>query len=82
MGVPGLALMLMASTVTPRPPAEALPDRALLEFLAEFEAADPEDEAELDPLWLATPDAAAELDSPPRATRETEPDAQKDGEGR
>lgn len=82
MGVPWLALWLMASPVTPKPPAEAPPDRALLEFLAEFEVDDPEGDADFDPLWLATPDAAAELDPPARATPETDPDAENDGEER
>jgi hypothetical protein len=54
------ALLLFAATAA-TPPAEAAPDRELLEFLAEF-ALPGEDEA-IDPLWLATPDAARELDA-------------------
>lgn len=75
MWAPWLALVLMEATAPPSP-AE-VPDRALLEFLAEFEA-DPESEADLDPLWLATPDAAAQLDQTSRETREPETDAEKD----
>jgi hypothetical protein len=76
MWAPWLALMLLESTASP-PPVEP-PDRALLEFLAEFEATDPEADADLDPLWLATPDAAAQLEQTSRETRETDTDAEKD----
>lgn len=76
MWAPGLLLMLLAAT----PPTPELPDRALLEFLAEFEAADPDHDADLDPLWLATPDAAARLDQTSTATRETDLDAEQDDE--
>lgn len=57
MLLPALSLLWSAAAgaTPPAPP----PDRALLEFLAEFEAADPDHDADLDPLWLATPDAAA-----------------------
>ncbi len=65
MLAPVLALMLGA---TPAAPPSEVPDRALLEFLAEFaedEVAE-DDGSTIDPLWLATADAAAELDRSPK----------------
>lgn len=73
-----LALILVETAVTASPPSAPPPDRALLEFLAEFEATDPEADADLDPLWLATPDAAAQLEQTSRETGETQTDAEKD----
>lgn len=74
MWAPLLVLVLMESTA-PSPPVEP-PNRALLEFLAEFEATD----TDLDPLWLASPDAAAQLDQTSPDTPETDTDAEKDDE--
>lgn len=75
-----LALILVETAVTASPPSAPPPDRALLEFLAEFEATDPEADADLDPLWLATPDAAAALSQSAPETPETPADAEKDDE--
>lgn len=75
MWTPMLALILLESSVEVLP-REPLPDRALLEFLAEFEVVDPKVDADLDPLWLVTPDAAAELDKTPEKTPETDTDAE------
>lgn len=76
--MPALAVMWVESTTSP--PREPPPDRALLEFLGEFAEAGPASaEEEIDPLWLATADAAAQMD-PTRPAAKAEPgnDAETD----
>ncbi|MCU0753898.1 MAG: hypothetical protein MUE46_02090 [Xanthomonadales bacterium] len=77
--------LLLLAAVAATPPSEVPPDRALLEFLAEFALAEDDDAAGIDPLWLSTPDAASELDAaqpsegnvPPKPTAGARPDADR-----